>query len=130
MVLTANDSLIVYEYATGYVTRTWDDRMHILINITTNGGTLGQTLTKTAFGVTLLRIMNKKWQICALWFCIITMNIVAICKIVFQWAQICDKSGYQQWYRLSWCIDYSFRQGFKEAGNSMSEMTAGLVTRS
>lgn len=120
MVFTANDCLIVYEYATGYVVRTWDDRMHILINITTNGGTIGQCWTKTAFGVTLLRIMNRKWQLGALWFCIITMNIIMILKCIFQWTKICDKDDYQQWYRLNWCIFYAFRQNFKEAGNSTS----------
>lgn len=46
---------------TGYVTKTWDDRMLILITISSCGTTFGQTWSKTAFAVTLLRITNK-WQ--------------------------------------------------------------------
>jgi hypothetical protein len=61
MNLLATDSVITYEMATGYVEKTWDDRMLLLISVSTSGTTVGQTLTKTAFAVTLLRFANK-WQ--------------------------------------------------------------------
>lgn len=61
MVLLATDVLITYEMATGYVSKDWDDRMLLLIAISSCGTTIGQTWSKTAFAVTLLRITNK-WQ--------------------------------------------------------------------
>ena len=114
-----NNIIIHCEFATGYVTQgSWDDRMHILINITSCGTLLGQTLTKTAFGVTLLRISNR-WQKSLLWFCIVTMNVWMLIKSLFQWAKYCDKSSYQQWYRIPGvCINYNFEESFKEGGNS------------
>lgn len=120
MVLLTNDILISYEYATGYVTQTsWDDRMHILINITSCGTLMGQALSKTAFAVTLLRMSNR-WQKGILWFCIVTMNAYMVSKVILQWAKVCGKKDYQQWYRLDFCIGNDFRAGFKEGGNSTS----------
>ncbi|KAI0133559.1 hypothetical protein BJ170DRAFT_166117 [Xylariales sp. AK1849] len=119
-VLLANNILIVYQFATGYIlkdtTETWDDRMHILINVSSCGTLLGQAWTKTAFGVTLLRLTNG-WQQWILWFCIATMNIWMILKVILQWAKVCDKASYQNWYRLDFCIDSTFRDDFKEGGN-------------
>ncbi|KAK6080682.1 hypothetical protein SCUP515_03283 [Seiridium cupressi] len=119
-VLLANNTLIVYEFATGYIltdsTQKWDDRMHILINISSCGTLIGQALTKTAFAVTLLRLCNR-WQQWILWFCIATMNSWMISKVILQWAKICGKSSYDVWYRLDFCIDSNFRDGFKEGGN-------------
>jgi hypothetical protein len=116
----ANNSLIVHEYRTGYVLPTsvdrWDDRMHILINITSCGTLIGQALTKTAFGVTLMRI-SSRWQQAILWFCIATMNIWMLLKVIFQWAKVCDQSNYQDWFRLDICIYWKFRDDFKEGGN-------------
>lgn len=121
MVLLVNDSLIVHEFATGYVlkdsTQKWDDRMHILINITTCGTLIGQSLTKTAFGVTLLR-MTKNWLRWVVWFCIGTMNLWMILKAIFQWAKVCNEKSYQNSYRLDFCIGADFRDDFKEGGNS------------
>lgn len=120
IVLLANNSLIVHEFRTGYVLRDssqrWDDRMHILINISSCGTLIGQAWTKTAFGVTLLRISNR-WQKGILWFCIVTMNIWMILKVFFQWAKVCDEDGYDSWYRLDFCISWRFRDDFKEGGN-------------
>jgi hypothetical protein len=120
--LLANNSLIVHEFATGYVLKDsaqkWDDRMHILINITSCGTLIGQAWTKTAFGVTLLRISNG-WQKHVIWFCIATMNIWMISKVIFQWAKVCGKDNYQNWYRLDFCIGPTFRDDFKEGGNGM-----------
>ena len=120
MVLLANNSLIVHEFRTGYVLQdseqSWGDRMHILINVSSCGTLIGQAWTKTAFGVTLLRISNR-WQQAVLWFCIATMNIWMVLKVVFQWARVCDKDSYDNWYRLDFCIGWRFRDDFKEGGN-------------
>ncbi|KAH8660605.1 hypothetical protein BX600DRAFT_438816 [Xylariales sp. PMI_506] len=119
-VLLANNALIIYEFATGYILQNskqkWDDRMHILINISSCGTVIGQSLTKTAFGVTLLRLTNR-WQQYLIWFCIITMNIWMFFRCLFQWAKVCNDDSYQQWYRLNFCIDTTFRDDFKTGGN-------------
>ena len=91
--------------------------MHILINITTCGTLVGQSLTKTAFGVTLLR-MTKNWLRWVVWFCIGTMNLWMILKAIFQWAKVCNEKSYQNSYRLDFCIGADFRDDFKEGGNS------------
>ncbi|KAF4978612.1 hypothetical protein FZEAL_5015 [Fusarium zealandicum] len=120
IVLLSTNILIIYQFATGYVledsTQEWDDRMHILINISSCGTLIGQAWTKTAFGVTLLRMSNQ-WQRGVLWFCIVTMNIYMVLKVIFQWAMVCDKDGYQEWYRIDFCIGWKFRDDFKEGGN-------------
>ncbi|KAM5344319.1 hypothetical protein ACJ41O_012856 [Fusarium nematophilum] len=120
IVLLANNALIIHEFATGYVLETsdqeWDDRMHILINISSCGTLIGQAWSKTAFGVTLLRMSNR-WQQWILWFCIVTMNAWMVTKVIFQWAKVCDKDSYQNWYRLDFCIGWKFRDDFKEGGN-------------
>lgn len=127
-VLLATDSLIVYQFGNGYVLENskqqWDDRMHILINISSCGNLIGQAWTKTAFGVTLLRMSNR-WQQWILWFCIFTMNIWMILKVIFQWAKVCDKDSYQNWYRLDFCIGWKFRDNFKEGGNGESHTIQG-----
>lgn len=115
----ANDALISVEYATGYVTQNgakWDDRMHILINISSCGTLIGQAWSKTAFGVTLLKLTNR-WQQYILWFCIITMNSYMIVKVIMQWAKLCGSKSYDVWYRLDFCLEKNFRDGFKEGGN-------------
>ncbi|CAO2651838.1 Nn.00g001210.m01.CDS01 [Neocucurbitaria sp. VM-36] len=116
MILLANNTMISVEYATGYVTDTWDDRMHILINITSCGTLIGQALTKTAFAVTLLKL-TKGWQRWILWYCIGSMNLYMVVKVFFQWAKICGKPSYDVWYRLDMCLDSKFRDDFKEGGN-------------
>ncbi|KAK4494540.1 hypothetical protein PRZ48_013896 [Zasmidium cellare] len=121
VVLTANDILISIEYATGYVQHDWDDRMHILINITSCGTLLGQSLTKTAFAVTLLKLTRgfSHWKTChiVLWFCIISMCSFNIAKVFIQWAKVCDDDSYDNWYRLDFCMYKAPRNKFKEAGN-------------
>ncbi|ORY64783.1 uncharacterized protein BCR38DRAFT_390532 [Pseudomassariella vexata] len=118
IILLMNDALISYEFATGYVVDKWDDRMHILINISSCGTLLGQTWTKTAFAVTLLRMSNR-WQQYILWFCIATMNAYMAVKMVFQWARYCDEASYQVWYRIpGFCINATFADDFKEGGNT------------
>lgn len=118
--LLANNSLICWQFNNGYVlsdsSKKWDEHMRILINISSCGTLIGQAWTKTAFGVTLLRITDS-WQRWVLWFCIVTMNLFMFLKILFQWAQICDKDGYQNSWRLDFCINWNFRENFKEGGN-------------
>ncbi|CAI6333557.1 unnamed protein product [Periconia digitata] len=119
MVLAANNSLISYEYATGYVPPPgykWDDRMHILINITSCGTLIGQAWSKSAFAVTLLKLTTR-WQQYFLWFCIITMNLYMASKCVVQWGKVCGEKSYNNWYRLDFCLDPKFRDDFKEGGN-------------
>ncbi|UJO24818.1 uncharacterized protein CLAFUR5_13764 [Fulvia fulva] len=110
-ILTITDTIIAIEYATGYVSPEWDDRMHILINITSCGNLLGQSLTKSAFAVTLLKLTRgfSHWKIChgVLWFCI----------CVVEWGRICDSPSYQVWYRLDFCLSKHSRNRFKEGGN-------------
>ncbi|VUC20987.1 unnamed protein product [Clonostachys rosea] len=118
--LLANNALIVYQFDNGYVledsTQKWDDRMHILINISSCGTLIGQALTKTAFAVTLLRMANR-YQNWFLWFCIVTMNAWMITKVIVQWAKVCGKPSYDNWYRLDFCVGSKFRDDFKEGGN-------------
>ncbi|KAF5669975.1 hypothetical protein FHETE_4658 [Fusarium heterosporum] len=120
IILLANNSLIVYEFGNGYVledsSKEWDDKMHILINISSCGTLIGQALTKTAFAVTLLRMSNN-WQKWVLWFCIATMNAYMIVKVVIQWAKVCGSDSYDNWYRLDFCLEKKFRNEFKEGGN-------------
>jgi hypothetical protein len=117
-VLLVTDILISCEYATGYVTGNWDDRMHILINISGCGTLIGQSLSKSALGITLLRLSNRK-QRTILWFCLISMNLFALLKVFFTWAKYCGKSDYQNWYRFqSHCISYTAEERIKVGGNS------------
>jgi hypothetical protein len=111
------DIIISIEFATGYVEGSWSDSMHILINISSCGTLVGQALSKTAFGVTLLRMSNR-YQMAILWLCIATMNVVTFIKVLFQWAKYCERDDYQQWYRLQgFCIGYGFEQNLKQGGN-------------
>jgi hypothetical protein len=125
-ILAVNNSLISLEFATGYVTDTWDDRMHILITITSCGTLVNQALTKTAFAVTLLKL-TKNWTHSGyqwvLWFCIASMNLYMIAKVIVQWGKICGKQSYDVYYRLDFCVDSKLRDDFKEGGNSESSFT-------
>lgn len=116
------DILITIEYATGYSGGHWNDRMHMLINTSSIGTVIGQAVSKTAFAVTLLRMVESRWQVALLWFCIITMDGIAFSKCIFQWAKLCGKDDYQQWYRIQGpCLDNTFDNDWKEIGNSKYE---------
>ncbi|KAH7370112.1 hypothetical protein BKA65DRAFT_386693 [Rhexocercosporidium sp. MPI-PUGE-AT-0058] len=118
VVLMVTDIIIDIEWSTGYVKGNWDDRMHILINITSCGTLIGQAWSKTALGITLLRMSNKK-QSAILWYCIASMNIYMIIKCFFQWAKYCGKSDYQNWYNIQGpCLNYDVVQDFKVGGNT------------
>lgn len=90
--------------------------MHILINISSCGTLIGQAWTKSAFGVTLLKLTNR-WQQYIIWFCIVTMNAYMIAKVFLQWGKLCDEKSYDVWYRMDFCVDKKFRDDFKEGGN-------------
>ncbi|KAG4432318.1 hypothetical protein IFR05_012197 [Cadophora sp. M221] len=118
LVLLVNDIIIDIEWSTGYVKGNWDDRMHILINLSSCGTLVGQAWSKTALGITLLRMSNKK-QTWILWYCIVSMNIYMIIKCFFQWAKYCGKSDYQNWYNIQGpCLNYDVVQNFKIGGNT------------
>jgi hypothetical protein len=119
IILATNNIIISVQYATGYVVNKWDDRMQILINVTSCGTLIGQALSKTAFATTLLKLTNG-WYKWVIWFCIVTMNAYMIAKVILQWAKICDKKSYDVWYRLDFCVPWKFRDNFKEGGNSKS----------
>jgi hypothetical protein len=56
--------------------------MHILIDTTSCLTLLGQSLSKTAFAVTLLKLTKGvPWQQGVLWFCIVTMNAYNLVKV-------------------------------------------------
>jgi hypothetical protein len=114
----ATNILITCEYATGYNKGNWNDRMHILINISSCGTLVGQAWSKTALGITLLRISDRKQSV-ILWFCIFTVNLYMILKVFFTWAKYCDMADYQNWYRFQGpCINYTFEDRFKTGGQS------------
>ena len=74
--------MITVQWATGYVTPVWDTRQHVLIDITSCLTLLGQSLSKTAFAVTLLKLTKgERWQQWVLWFIIITMNLYNLIKV-------------------------------------------------
>lgn len=82
LVLTINDIIITAEFATGYVSPIWDTRMHVLIDTSSGLTLLGQSLSKTAFAVTLLKLTRGvPWQQGVLWFCIVTMNAYNLVKV-------------------------------------------------
>lgn len=117
LIVLFNDIVISVEFGTGYVTKgSWDDRMHILINISSCGTLVGQAISKTAFAVSLLR-MTERWQQYILWFIIVTMNAYMFTKVLFQWARQCDDTDYDVWYRPNYCVDSTFLDRFKEGGN-------------
>jgi hypothetical protein len=91
--------------------------MLILISISGCGTLIGQTLSKTAFAVTLLRITNK-WQRAILGFCIVSMHVYMATKLFVTWAKYCDQKNYQNSWRMQgFCINYTFVQGLKTGGN-------------
>lgn len=107
------------EYAIGYVADDWDDRIRILVNITSTGTIIGQALTKTAFGISLLRISHRYLQ-WVLWFCIITMNLYMLLKVILQWGKICGSKVYDVWYRFDFCVTDDLRDQIKVGGNGES----------
>lgn len=93
--------------------------MHILINTSSVGTLLGQATSKSALGITLLRMSNRTQKMLLL-FCIISMDVIAIMKVFFQWSKYCGKDSYQQWYRIQGpCINYKIEERIKVVGQGM-----------
>ncbi|KAK9771792.1 hypothetical protein SCAR479_11580 [Seiridium cardinale] len=105
LVLLATNVVITTEMATGYVTKTWGDRMLILISISSCGTTIGQTWSKTAFAVTLLR-MTDNWK------------RLVVLKVFMNWSQYCDEPADQNYWRMQgFCLNYEAVSRTKAAGN-------------
>lgn len=125
--------------------------MHIMIIVSSCGTLLGQSLTKTAFAATLLKLTRgfSHWKAChwVLWYCIVSMNLYNLSKvsqttvrradritlanmaeIVVEWGKVCDSPSYFVWYRLDFCLNSGLRNRYKEAGNC--ESTISLVSES
>lgn len=96
-VLLATNIFISIELATGYVSETWDDRMLILVSISSCLITVGQTLSKTAFAVTLLRI-TESWQRVALWVIIASLNLYLVILLFLNWVNYCGQDVY--WWKM------------------------------
>jgi len=118
--------------------------MHMLISTTSCGTLLGQSLSKTAFAITLLKLTKGvRWQQCVLWFCIVTMdsyNLVKVrwlqpliyqddcmltailLQIIFEWGKVCGDSSYQVSYRLDFCVGKHALDDLKEGGNGSPQV--------
>ncbi|ROW00793.1 hypothetical protein VMCG_06499 [Cytospora schulzeri] len=115
VVLLAANIFISVEFATGYVQKNWDDRMLILVTISSCLITIGQTLSKTAFAVTLLRI-TESWQRWVIWFIITTLNVYLVVVLVVNWTNYCGETAY--WWRMpSVCAPYDTVFGIKIGQN-------------
>ncbi|PSR99121.1 hypothetical protein BD289DRAFT_479703 [Coniella lustricola] len=106
LILLSTCTVISYEFATGYVTKTWDDRMLILVSISSVLTTVGQAWSKSAFAITLLRPgLTEGWKRYVLWFILVTLNIYLVITFVLQWTNYCDEGTY--WWKLPGiCVDY------------------------
>ncbi|KAK6601615.1 hypothetical protein H4I96_06956 [Botrytis cinerea] len=117
VVLLTADIFISYEFATGYVVKTWNDRMLILVSISSCLTTAGQTWSKSAFAVTLLRMTNT-WQKFVCVATLIILNVFLVLKVFVDWSKYCGKSGYQNWWRMpGFCVDYQAAHNIKVGGN-------------
>ncbi|KAG4030322.1 hypothetical protein MFRU_012g00640 [Monilinia fructicola] len=117
LVLLTTDIFITYEFATGYVQKTWPERMLILVSISSCLTTAGQTWSKSAFAVTLLR-MTKSWQRGICIATLVFLNVFLVLKVFVDWSKYCGKKGYQNSWRMSgFCLDYGLAHSIKVGGN-------------
>ncbi|ESZ97602.1 hypothetical protein SBOR_2003 [Sclerotinia borealis F-4128] len=117
LVLLSTNIVISYEFATGYVQKTWPERMLVLVSISSCLTTAGQTWSKSAFAVTLLRMTNT-WQKAICVIIIIVLNVLLVLKVFVDWSKYCGKDGYQNDWRMSgFCVDYQAAYNIKVAGN-------------
>ncbi|KAF3761972.1 hypothetical protein M406DRAFT_16335, partial [Cryphonectria parasitica EP155] len=99
LVLLTTCILISIEFGTGYVTKTWDNRMLILVSVSSVLTTVGQAWSKSAFAVTLLRPgITEGWQRWALWFIIASLNIYLTITFFLQWTNYCGETPY--WWKI------------------------------
>lgn len=122
--LLATNIFITVELATGYVSETWDDRMLILVSISSCLITVGQTLSKTAFAVTLLRI-TESWQRYALWVIIVSLNLYLVILLFLNWVNYCGQSAY--WWKMPGvCAPYDtiFQIKIGQNGESLPKLAS------
>lgn len=110
--------VISVEFATGYVSPTWDDRMTILVSISSVLTTVGQAWTKSAFAVTLLRPgITEGWYRWILWFIIASLNTYMLITFFLQWTNYCGKEA--EWWKIPGvCADYVSITRIKMGRNS------------
>lgn len=110
--------VISVEFATGYVSPTWDDRMTILVSISSVLTTVGQAWTKSAFAVTLLRPgITEGWQRWILWFIVGSLNVYMIVTFFLQFTNYCGED-YDSWKIPGVCADYEVITQIKMGRNS------------
>lgn len=110
--------LISVELATGYVVKTWDDRMLILVSISSVLTMVGQAWSKTAFAVTLLRPgITNGWLRWTLWFFVGSLNVYLVTTIFLQFTNYCGEKAY--WWKMPGvCMDYQLNTDLKMGRNS------------
>lgn len=110
--------IISVELATGYVTKTWDDRMLILVSISSVLTTVGQAWSKSAFAVTLLRPgITEGWHRWILWFIIASLNGYLTITFLLQWTNYCGETPYS-WKIPGVCVHYDTIFALKMGRNS------------
>lgn len=110
--------MISVELATGYVTKTWDDRMLILVSISSVLTTVGQAWSKSAFAVTLLRPgITEGWHRWVLWFIIFSLNGYLTVTFILQWTNYCGQTPYS-WKIPQVCVPYDTIFAIKMGRNS------------
>jgi hypothetical protein len=101
--------------------------MLILVSISSCLITVGQTLSKTAFAVTLLRI-TESWQRYALWVIIVSLNLYLAILLVLNWVNYCGQNEY--WWKIpSVCAPYDTIFQIKIGQNSESPSRAHTLPR-
>lgn len=111
--------VISVEFATGYVSpHGWDDRMTILVSVSSVLTTVGQAWTKSAFAVTLLRPgITEGRRRGVLWFIVASLNVYMIITFFLQWTNYCGKSA--EWWKIHGvCADYDSIVRIKTGRNS------------
>lgn len=115
--------VISVEFATGYVSPDgWDDRMTILVSVSSVLTTVGQAWTKSAFAVTLLRPgITEGRRRGVLWFIVASLNIYMIITFFLQWTNYCGKTA--EWWKIHGvCADYDSIVRIKTGRNSKFSM--------
>lgn len=127
-ILLTTCSIISYEMATGYVVKTWDDRMLILVSISSVLTMVGQAWSKSAFAVTLLRPgITTGWQRWVLWFIIASLNIYLVITFFLQWTNYCGKTPY--WWKVHGvCVPYETIFQIKMGRNSKCLNLDGTIS--
>ncbi|ORY61371.1 uncharacterized protein BCR38DRAFT_487121 [Pseudomassariella vexata] len=65
--------------------------VHILFRTCFDLNTLCSALSKTAFAVTLLRLVEASWQKRMIWFIIVTISLLNVANAIVWWASVCGR---------------------------------------